>query len=169
MERLILLADRRESAHAVVDTLRDQGIDDAHLHVIASDGTALDDLPEASLTETTDVLPAATRGVAIGATSGMLLGLATAVIAPAGLVVGGGAVVAGTLGGASFGAFASALIGSSVPNSQIDEYAKHVEQGSILVIAEVDESRVDELRKHLTDAHADVEVKGLKDWPATPA
>ena len=65
-----------------------------------------------------------------GGATGLLAGLAAAVIAPAGVAVGGAAMLLGTtVAGVSYGAFVSALVGSSVPNSQLREFEELLEKG----------------------------------------
>lgn len=165
MEKLLFLVPDVDTAHSVVGTLREIGVSDERIGVLANSEARIEDLPEADVEDDSDVLPAFGRGIAAGGATGLLAGLAALAFPPAGLVAGGAALVATTtLGGASFGAFASALVGTSVANSQLREYEEAIEQGKILMIVEVeeDEAREEEIRNVLTDKHASLSIEGTK-------
>ena len=169
MEKLIFLVDDHDDAVAAVGVLHDMGITDEAISVIAREGTPLDDLPDATQEDSSDVVPAFARGAAAGGVTGLLAGLAATVFAPAGLVLGGAGVIAAAIGGASFGALASALIGVSVPNSQLREYEDAVAEGQYLMIAEVEDERLEELKRRLSESHAHVKLRGTKDFTDIPA
>ena len=168
MEKLIFLVDDHDDAVAAVDVLHDMGITDDSISVIAHEGTSLEDLPDAQQEDDSDVLPAFARGGAIGGVTGLLAGLGAVVFAPAGIVLGGAAVVATTIGGASFGAFASGLVGTSVSNSQLREYEDAIAAGQYLMIVEVEEEQLDALKSRLTESHAHVKLQGTKDFGDIP-
>ena len=169
MEKLVFLVNDHDDAVAAVDVLRGMDISDEVISVIAKEGTPLEDLPDATQEDASDVIPAFARGGAVGGSVGLIAGLAATVFAPAGIVLGGAAVVAAALGGASFGAFASGLIGTSVSNSQLRQYEDAVAAGQYLIVAEVEEDRVEALKARLRESHADVEIKGTKDFEDIPA
>ena len=164
MEKLILLADDVSAAEAVVGTLHGLDIQDDSIDVIANEHTPLDQLPRADLDEETDAVPAFKRGAVIGGATGVLAGVAAMLFPPAGIAVGGAAVLAGAVGGASFGAFTSALIGVSVPNSQLDEYESAIRNGKVLLVVTVSNDRLDGVRTALNDRHADIDIKGTQDF-----
>lgn len=168
MEKLIFLVNDHDDATAAVDVLHDMGITDDSISVIAREGTPLTDLPDAQQEDGSDIVPAFARGGAVGGVTGLIAGLAAVVFAPAGIVLGGAAVVATTIGGASFGAFASGLIGTSVPNSQLREYEDAVAEGQYLMIVEVADDRLEPLKARLTESHAHVKLQGTKDFGDIP-
>ena len=168
MEKLIFLVDGHDDAVAAVDVLHEMGLTDDAISVIAREGTPLTDLPDAQQEDESDVLPAFARGGAVGGVTGLLAGLGAVVFAPAGIVLGGAAVVAAAIGGASFGAFAAGLIGTSVPNSQLREYEGAIAEGQYLMIAEVEDDRLDALKARLTESHAHVKLQGTKDFGDIP-
>ena len=163
MEKLAFLVNDTDDAKSVVATLNAAGVENMAISVIAREGTPLDELPTSDPEDDSDVMPAFARGIAAGGATGLLAGIAAMVFPPAGIVVGGAAVLASTLGGASFGAFASALVGASVPNSQLREYESAVQAGKILMVVEVEEERVDDTRAILESAHAHVQAISIKD------
>ena len=170
MEKLLFLVPDVATAEAVVSTLREQGLGDDDIGVLANAGTNVDSLPEADMEDGSDAVPAFARGVAAGGATGLLAGLAALAFPPLGLVAGGAAIVATTtLGGASFGAFAATLVGSSVDNSQLREFEEAIERGEILVVVDVEdeEERMDQIKRALSEAHPSVSFEGNK--PDAPA
>jgi hypothetical protein len=122
MRRIYFMVPDIDTANLVVDELLLKRIDDHHIHVVAKEGTAMGDLPEASLLQKSDFIPATERGLAVGGITGMLAGLAAITFPPAGLILGGGAVLGTSLAGAGIGAWISGMIGMNVPNSQIEQF-----------------------------------------------
>ena len=166
MEKLLFLAPDVETAQAAIATLRRHGLGDDELGVLANDATRVESLPDADVEDDSDVVPAFARGIAAGGATGLVAGLAALAFPPVGLVAGGAALVATTtLGGASFGAFASALVGTSVENSQLREYEEAVGRGEILVIADVEEERMDAIRADLVGEHPSLSFEGTKNAP----
>ena len=60
---------------------------------------------------------------------------------PAGLALGGGAVLVTGLAGAGVGAFFASLIGVSVTNTELQAYQEALDAGKILILAELDADR----------------------------
>jgi hypothetical protein len=77
-------------------------------------------------------------------------------------VVGGGALLAGTLGGAGFGAWAAAMIGGSVPNSHIRQFEEAIKNGQILMLVEVTENQVEETQQRVKKHHPDAKIEGVE-------
>ena len=117
MRRLYFLLPDLDTTKTVVDELLLARIEDRHIHIVAKEGTPLEDLPEASFQS--DVGPAIERGVVLGGVTGVLAGLVAITFPPAGLVLGGGAVLALGVLGAGMGGFYSAMIGLDVEDRRI--------------------------------------------------
>ena len=111
MRRIYFLLPDVEVARKVVDELLLARIDVNHIHVIAKEGTAMLDLPEASLAQKSDVVTALERGIGVGGATGLLAGVVAVSFPPAGLVLGGGALLGIALAGTGFGALMSTMIG----------------------------------------------------------
>ena len=75
MRRIYFLVPDVDVAKRIVDELLLARIEERHLHLLAKRGTPLEDLPEASLLQKTDFIPAVERGLALGGATGMLAGL----------------------------------------------------------------------------------------------
>lgn len=142
MKKLCFVVADQDAAVAVLAEVRKLGIGDDSLHVIANDDVELGKLPAADMTEEKDIVGGAARGAVAGSASGMIAGLAAAVIPAAGIIAAGPAIAAGALGGASFGIWIGSLIGTSVPNSQLEQWQEMVDRGDILVIVETPDEQV---------------------------
>jgi len=151
----------------VVDELLLKRIDDHHMHIIAKEGTQLGDLPEANLLQKSDFIPAVERGLAVGGATGLLAGIAAISFPPAGLVLGGGAVLATSLIGAGFGAWMSGMIGVDVHNTQITKFEEAIERGEILMMVDVEKSKVEEIEELVHGHHPQARMGGTE--PHIPA
>lgn len=160
MQKLYFLVPNVDSARSLVDELLQYGVEWEHIHLVAKEDTPLEDLPKSTVMEKSDFIPSLKRGVAAGGATGLLAGLAALALPSVGLVVGGGAVLISTLGGAGFGAWAAAMIGGSVPNSQIRQFEDAIAQGQILMLLEVAEPKIAEVQKLVRQHHPEAEIKG---------
>ncbi len=130
----------------VVDNLLLAHINWQNIHVLASQDVSLEDLPQAEVTQKSDLMAAVTRGTAVGGLSGMLAGLVAVVLPPVGLTLAGGAILATTLTGAGIGAWAGGLIGVSVPNSRLEQFEDAIKHGELLLMVDVAEEREEEIK-----------------------
>jgi len=164
-KRLYFLLPNLEEAHKTVDELLLARIDDHHIHVMAKEGTDLGDLPEASIFQTSDIVHGVETGMVIGGISG----LAGSIVAITALQVGSvmGLIVLGcTLFGAAIGVWTSGMIGSSTKNSRLKAFEKSMEEGKILLMADVPLEKVDEIN-HKMQAHKQTIMGGSE--PSMPA
>ncbi len=90
LRRLYFLLPDVPTARKIVDELLLAHVEWRHIHLLAREGTALEDLPEAALSQKSDLVPALQRGVGMGAATGMLAGLVGMVFPPAGVTIAGG-------------------------------------------------------------------------------
>lgn len=167
MRRLYFLVPDVERAKRIVDELLVARVEARHIHVIGREDTPLEDLPEAGILQKTDLLKAAERGIAVGGATGLLAGLVAVTFPPAGLVLGGGAVLLTTLAGAGFGAWISSLIGASIPNSEHQKFEKAVQSGQVLMLVDVRSERVEEIAELVRKHHPEADVAGME--PTKPA
>jgi hypothetical protein len=166
MRRLYFLVPDTTTAKAIVDDLLRARITWRHIHVVANHSVTLDQLPEASLLQSSDVVHALERGVGIGGATGALLGLAVLAFPPAELAIGGGAVVALTLAGAGFGAWTAAMIGVDEPNARLKGFHDAIRDGQLLIMADVPESREHEIEQRVVQTFPKADLEGAK--PTTP-
>ena len=166
MRRLYFLVPDVATASKIVDELLLARVEERHMHLVAKEGTRLEHLPEATFVQRTDFVPALEKGLALGGATGALAGLVAVTFPPAGLVFGGGAVLAMALAGAGFGAWASSLIGISTPNSRIREFERAIDQGQVLMMVDVRKERVGEIEALVKERHPEAEVEGTE--PTVP-
>jgi hypothetical protein len=167
MRRIYFLLPSVDTAHKVVDELLLARIDEHHIHVIAKEDTPMGDLPQASLAQKSDVVPALERGIAVGGVTGILAGLVAVTFPPAGLALGGGALLAIALAGTGFGAIMSTMIGVSAPNSRFKQFEDAINNGEILMLVDVPKARVDEIENLVKQHHPDADIEGTE--PTIPA
>jgi hypothetical protein len=161
LRRIYFLVPTVTAAKAIVDELLLARIEERHLHVVAREGTPLEDLPAAKLAQSTDLVPALQRGVAAGGLAGLLAGALAVTFPPAGLVLGGGALLGLTAFGAGFGAWMSSMVGVGLPNSRIEQYQQAIEAGQLLLMVDVHRERVEEVEALVMRHHPEAELEGV--------
>ena len=167
MRRLYFMVPDLDTAKTVVDELLLKRVDEHHIHVVAKEGTPMGDLPEANLLQKSDFIPAMERGLAVGGITGVLAGIAAVTFPPAGLILGGGAILGTSLAGAGIGAWISGMIGMDVPNSQIEKFEDAIEKGEVLMMVDIPKTRVEEIEALVQQHHPDADMGGTE--PHIPA
>lgn len=162
MRRIYFLVPDVPSGKAIVNELLLARIEERRIHVLARDGTPLQDLPAARLAQRSDLIPALERGAAAGGLTGAVAGLMAATFPPAGLVLGGGAVVGITLLGSGFGAWVSAMIGVGVPSRRLAQFEGAIAGGELLMMVDVPSARVEEVEAIVTRHHPEAELEGFE-------
>jgi len=165
--RLYFLLPDIASAERTVDDLLLARIEDRHIHVLARRGADLGNLPEATALQKTDLIHGAEIGMIVGGLGGLLVGLFILFTPPEGAQLELILVLAITAAGAIFGAWASSLIGVSVPNSRLQQFYPAIEAGKVLLMVDVRPARVDELRELVLRRHP--EAAGGMVEPTLPA
>lgn len=169
MRRLYFLIPSVDSAKTIVDELLLARVEARHIHIAAADHHALNDanLPEASLLQESDFVPAVERGLAIGGATGIIAGIAAVAIPGAGLILGGGAILGIGLAGAGVGAWISGMIGISAPSSRLKEFENAIAEGQLLMMLDIPKARVDEITETVKQHHPEAHVEGTE--PVIPA
>jgi hypothetical protein len=165
MKRLCFLSPDLAHARHVVADLKDNGIPEKHIYALARHGVELEDLPDAG-PEEDDFLPAYERGLAMGGSAGLLAGLAALAFPPAGIVVGGGLVLLTTLWGAGVGGLLTGIAGAAFSSSRLKVFEAAIDEGQILVMADVPGDEVDKYEALIKKLDPDVDVEGIEP-PAT--
>ncbi len=162
MKRIYFLVPDIATTKKIVDDLLLSRIEERHIHVLAKRGTSLEDLPEASLLQKSDFVPAVEHGLALGGSTGLLAGLVAVALPPASTVIAGGILLATTVAGAGVGAWVSGMVGMSVGNRRTKEFEDEIEAGKLLVMADVPSGRVDEIKEKVTKHLPAVEIEGTE-------
>ena len=165
MRRLYFLLPDLELTNKVVDELLLARIEEKHIHVIAREGTELGELPEATLVQKSDFIPAMERGIAVGGATGLVAGLVA--VAIPGVVIAGGALLAMGVAGAGMGAWLGGMIGLDVGNSHVKQFQEAVQNGQILMLVDVPKDRVETVQASIRKHHSEVDFEGTE--PTIPA
>lgn len=166
MKRLCFLCPDVEIARRVVEVLRQSGVEDSSLMVVARHDVRLDELPAAGV-DKTDALPGMARGLAAGGVVGSLGGLATLSFEELGFAVGGAAIPLFGLLGVAVGGLAGLLSGASFPSSRLKRFQQAIERdGKVLLMLDVEKKRGVELEDIVTREVPRIEFAGFE--PAAP-
>lgn len=166
-KRLYFLLPDIPTTEQVVNELLLARIDESHIHILAKDGIPLGNLPEANLFQKSDFVHSVEQGLAVGGTTGVLAGLAAITFPPAGLILGGGALLGIALAGAGVGAWASGMIGASLPNSRLKTFETAIEDGQVLMMVDTPKERMEEISENVRKHHPEADVHGFE--PTIPA
>lgn len=156
--RLYFLLPNHDSAAQLVDEMLLARINESNIHLIAKAGADMESLPEANLLQSSDFIHSVEIGAAVGGITGVLAGLAALTFPPAGLALGGGAVLGITLMGAGIGSWGSAMIGISAPNSRLKNFQQAVQDGQYLMLVDVAINKVKTITASVERLHPEVEV-----------
>jgi len=169
MRRLYFLAPHISSAKAIFHDLLLARIDDHHVHVVSKDESELrkENLPAATFIERSDLVPSFERGLVVGFASGLVLSFIGVVMTPFGIQLGGASILAITLFGAFFGAWASSMIGISLHNSHLKGFENAIAKGEYLFIVDIPKSRMSEIAKLMKRHHPEAGNAGSE--PTMPA
>lgn len=167
MRRLYFMLPNLDTTHTVVNELLLKRIDDHHIHIVAKEGTQMGNLPEATLLQKSDFIPAVERGFAIGGITGILAGIAAVTIPSEGFALGGGAILFSALAGAVIGAWVSGMIGLDVHNTQITRFEKAIQAGQLLLMVDIPNDRVAEIKEMVHSHFPKAEIAGTE--PQIPA
>ncbi len=164
MRRLYFLVPDVNSASSIVDELLLARIEERRIHIAARDHHPLQEanLPESNLFQESDFIPAVEKGLAVGGGTGIIAGLVAMTFPPAGLIVGGGAVLGLGLLGAGFGAWVSGMIGVNVENTQLKDFEQALNDGQLLLMVDVPVARIDEITELVKKHHPEAEVNGTE-------
>jgi len=165
--RLYFIMPDLPSARKMMDDLLLARIEERHIHFLARRGTSMEGLHEANHLQKSDLVHGAQVGLALGALLGFIVGAIVVMT----IVVDNRWQIAVVLGsgivGALFGAWVASMVGSAVPNSRLTQFQSAIDEGRILVMADVPQHRVDEVREALHDRHPEAEDRGID--PHIPA
>tara|TARA_R110000787_G_scaffold286351_2_gene404327 strand:+ start:1148 stop:1657 length:510 start_codon:yes stop_codon:yes gene_type:complete len=161
MKRLCFLSPDMDHARRVVADLKANGVAEKYLYALAKYGVDMEDLPDAG-PESDDFLEAYKRGVEVGGTTGLLVGLSALAFPPSGIVVGGGLVLLLGLWGAGFAGLLTGLAGAAFPSSRLQAFESAIDQGQILIMADVPKGEVDKYESLIKAHDPEVSVEGIE-------
>ena len=157
MQRLYFLLPDAPTTRLVVTELRSGGIAERQIHAVASSRIPLEGLPEATAFQTSELRHGLEKGIGIGGAAGLLGGLLAVAFPPAGLILGGEALLLMLLAGAGAGAVVSALVAKDIPNQDLQSYNDAIARGQILLIVDVPKAEVTAWMDRIQQHHPEVD------------
>jgi hypothetical protein len=155
--RLYYLLPDIESARRTLDDLLVHRIEQRHVHFM-SRGPLPDDLPEANFMHKTDVVHGAQNGMIVGAILGLCLGFVVTYyfdLASPALVT-----TTATLVGIMFGGWAASMVAAAIPNTRLQAFFPEIENGKVLMIADVPHQRIKAIEALLAEGHPELNFRG---------
>ena len=161
--RLYFMLPDVEHCRQLVNELKNVGLPEHDIHVIAREDVPLEGLHKASVLQKTELTHGLEMGVGLGGIAGMLGGLLAVTFPPAGLVIGGGALVlATTVAGAGFGTIVSALVTKDIPNHELDAFQAGINLGQVLLILDVLTTEMDAIVTLIKTTHPEANIGVVK-------
>jgi tetrahydromethanopterin S-methyltransferase subunit G len=167
--RLYFMLPDVDSAHAMMDEMLLARVNADHVHFLAKEGTDLGDLPEATVSERTDMIDGWEIGMGLGALLGLVVGLLATWIPPwpfdnAFPRVG---IVICILIGLAAGGLWTAIVASAIPNVRLQRFLPAIERGRILMMVLVPFHRAQQIRELVMRRHPEAHYSGT--WPTDHA
>jgi len=162
MRRIYFMLPDVETTRQVVNELLLNHVQENHIHVVASDTVPLEDLPSANDMQRSDLIPALEKGATVGGATGAIAGLVAVTVPPAGVILGGGAVLGLLVAGAGFGAWVAGMIGVGQPSSRLERFREAIDRGEVLVMVDVPRSRVEAVEEMVRRHHQEVHIEGTE-------
>ncbi len=164
--RLYFLLPDVTSAHEMMHDVLLARINDKRIHFIARPGMSLGDLPEATVSERTELLAEGWEiGVGLGAFLGLIAGLVALAISsrwstePVSISIVSICMALGFVSGGLW----TALVATAVPNHKLKPFKKQIAHGKVLMILLVPFHRVKDIRTLVAKKHPEANFKGT--WP----
>lgn len=165
--RLYFVLPDTKTAHLVEKGLLLAHVDSKHIHFMAKDESGFRDLPTASFTQRTDILPSMWHGLFFGGLTGTVAGCVVYFMPEVRSLLGMGSIMLLGIVGGVLGIWMAGMIGVSLPNSQLKRFEKTLQEGHVLLMVDVPKDRVGEISDLINKHNGDVETYGVE--PAFPA
>lgn len=141
VSKLYFLVPTLELAERIVTDLQTIGIGEEDIGVVAQERHAVGDLPRASLSDANDIGKAGKQGA----------------------VVGGLALLGGTIAGGAIGASAASVLGMSSLNDEVAKFERAIQDGELLMIVHCDDDHRERVKRVVVDRHPKAAFGGEND------
>ena len=165
--RLYFVLPDVKSAREMLDEFLLARIECKHIHFLSKRDSLPPDLPEANVLQKTDIVHGAQLGIGIGGIVGAVAGALLVFFPPEGITLKFVTMLAVAIGGALFGAWASSMVASAVPNSRLKAFESDMEAGKVLMMVDVPMRRVSEICDLVAARHPEAVSRGFE--PTIPA
>lgn len=164
--RLYFILPDVASAHATLDDLLLARVNANRIHFLARSNTKMGDLPEATVSERSDLIDGWEIGMGLGALLGLLLGIA-AISVPVWWytqpIPTFTTLAICTLVGFIGGGFWTAVVASTIPNVRLKPFEKQIAEGKVLMMVLVPFHRINDVRALVLKKHPEAAYSGT--WP----
>lgn len=161
MRRIYLMVPDKELAKAMVAELaQEMHIPQRRIHAISNLSTSLEDLPEASLLQKSEMKYGIEMGASFGGVAG-LWGALLAILFPPGAIEFQPefVLIAGTGIGMAFGILVSVMIAKGMPNHELQIFNDAILKGQVLLIVDIPKKIVDETVRLLYRHHPRADIR----------
>lgn len=164
--RLYFLLPGVNSARKMMDDLLLARVNADSIHFLGNPDTPLGDLPEATISERTDLIEGWEIGMGLGAILGFTLGLIALLVptwwytTPLPTTT---TLLICTFVGILIGGLMTAIIATTIPNTQLRRFEGQIARGQVLMIVLAPFHRVHEIRQKVVNTHPEVAYWGT--WP----
>jgi len=165
--RLYFVLPDVASARSMLNEMLLARIEVKHIHFLSRRDTLPEDLPEANVLQKTDIVHGAQMGIGIGGIVGAVAGALVVFFPPEGVTLKLFTILVVAIAGALFGAWASSMVASSVPNSRLKAFQRDMEAGKVLMMVDVPMSRVQQICELVSSKHPEAASGGFE--PTIPA
>lgn len=160
--RLYFILPGTHLARTVHNELLLARVPENRMHVIADERIDLEDLPEASLWQRSDLSHGLQLGLPVGGLTGVVVGVLAVIF---GWITPGyeaKTIMATVLAGLFVGSWAASMIAVNVPNTRHRAFETDIQQGHILFIVDIPVQRVDEITELVTRHHPEADMRGVE-------
>lgn len=131
-----------DSATDALEVLKQADVSDEDIGVISKDSDiAIAKLPQADLSEKSQLPEALKRGALLGSGSGLLAGVLLTAFPVAGITVGGAAILGMVAGGGAAGAWSASMIGISANSELVQQFEDAIDNGKTLILCKLSQGQ----------------------------
>lgn len=160
MKKVCLIVPDLQVSKVIANELLDIGIMNSQIHVLGKALDKIDDakLLQASLIQTTDLVPSLKRGALLGLILAASIYILFYFTLPKGYHLGNLALIGIVVFGMFFGLWASAMVGIGIKKNVVLAAENEIKQGHYLLMVDVPKERVDSVTEQILKKHADVHI-----------
>lgn len=160
--RLYFILPDSRLARTVHNELLLARIPENHMHAIADERVELEDLPQASLWQRSDLAHGLQLGLPVGGLTGVVAGILAVLSGWVSPGFEAKTIMATVLAGVVVGTWAASMIAVNVPNSRHRAFEADLRQGHILFIVDVPVQRLEEISELVTRHHPEADMRGIE-------
>ena len=160
--RLYFILPDAHLARTVHNELLLARVPENHMHVIADERIELEDLPEASLWQRSDLSHGLQLGLPVGGLTGVVVGVLAILLGWIAPGYEAKTIMATVVAGLFVGTWAASMIAVNVPNTRHRVFETDLRQGHILFIVDIPVQRVDEITEMVTRHHPEADMRGVE-------